>query len=52
MFKNLSRYRSIESLAGSLADGVLAGHPEMPTFYFIANEVDVIIAYLKSIQEQ
>ncbi len=53
MFKHLSRTLSIDSLADSLSDGVLtAGHPEMPTFYLTSDEVDEIIAYLKSIQEE
>jgi len=52
MFRNLSKTISMDNLANSLSDGVLTGHPKMPNFYFTSKEVDVIMAYLRSIQAQ
>ena len=52
MFRNLSKTLSMEDLANSLSDGELTGHPPMPSFYFTSEEVDVILAYLRSIQAQ
>ena len=52
MFRELSRTVSMDDLANSLSDGELTGHPPMPSFYFTSQEVDVIMAYLKSIQDQ
>ena len=37
--------------AESLAEGIVSGHPEMPIFVFDAHQVDAIIAYLESIQQ-
>ena len=51
-FRNISRKYPVESLAEALAEGIFTGHPDMPVFYFEADEVDQIIAYLKSIQSQ
>ncbi|MGI9365765.1 MAG: c-type cytochrome [Rhizobiaceae bacterium] len=52
VFRDLSKTVSLEDLEGSLSDGVLTGHPKMPTFYFTSNEVGMIMAYLRSIQGQ
>ncbi len=50
MFKNISKNHPVEFLAESLAEGIVTGHPDMPVFYFKADEVEKIIAYLESIQ--
>lgn len=52
VFRDLSKTVSLEDLEGSLSDGVLTGHPKMPTFYFTSDEVGMIMAYLRSIQRQ
>jgi mono/diheme cytochrome c family protein len=51
-FRTLSRKYPVEDLAESLAEGIVSGHPDMPIFVFSPVDVDAIIAYLQSIQEQ
>lgn len=46
----LSQSYPVESLAESLAEGIMSGHPDMPVFVFKPHDVDAIIAYLESIQ--
>ena len=40
----------MEMLAESLADGMLEGHPSMPEFRFLPQEINDIIAYMTAIQ--
>lgn len=49
-FRELSQRYPIEKVEEALADGMLAGHPAMPEFRFLPQEIDDIIAYLKLIQ--
>ena len=49
-FRVLSQSYPVESLAESLAEGIMSGHPDMPVFVFKPHDVDAIIAYLESIQ--
>ena len=49
-FRDLDQRYPIDSLAEALAEGIRTGHPQMPEFVFAPDEVDSIIAYLKSIQ--
>lgn len=49
-FRDLDQRYPIDSLAEALAEGIRTGHPQMPEFVFAPDEVDAIIAYLKSIQ--
>ena len=51
-FPTLGKRYPIESLEEALGEGIISGHPDMPEFIFESNEVGVIIAYLKSIQER
>jgi cytochrome c len=51
-FRTLSSRYPIEDLAESLAEGIVSGHPDMPIFVFSPTDVEAIIDYLKSIQEQ
>jgi mono/diheme cytochrome c family protein len=39
-----------ESLAESLAEGIVSGHPDMPEFVFMPPEIEAIIAYLGSLK--
>jgi cytochrome c len=48
----LSSKYPIEDLAESLAEGIVSGHPDMPIFVFSPHDVEAIIEYLNSIQEQ
>jgi cytochrome c len=51
-FRTLSRKYPVEDLAESLAEGIVAGHPDMPIFAFKPHDIAAIIEYLESIQEQ
>jgi S1-C subfamily serine protease len=39
-------------LPGTLTEGIVSGHPDMPIFVFSPHDVEAIIEYLNSIQEQ
>jgi mono/diheme cytochrome c family protein len=51
-FRTLSSKYPVEDLAESLAEGIVSGHPDMPIFVFSPTDVEAIIQYLQSIQEQ
>ncbi|HYB05515.1 MAG TPA: hypothetical protein VED02_02100 [Methyloceanibacter sp.] len=40
----------IEDLAGSLAEGIVSGRPDMPVYMFSPHDAQAIIEYLQSIQ--
>lgn len=50
-FRYLSQKYPIESLAEAFAEGILTGHPDMPEFQFLPDEIDSILAYLHSLQK-
>jgi cytochrome c len=50
-FRTLSSKYPVEDLAESLAEGIVSGHPDMPIFVFSPHDVEAIIQYLQSIQE-
>jgi len=50
--RTLSSRYPIDDLAESLAEGIVSGHPDMPIFVFSPTDVEAIIEYLKSIQDQ
>jgi len=41
----------VESLAGSLAEGIITGHPTMAQFQLDPGQVADVIAYLKSLEQ-
>lgn len=51
-FRTLGNLYPIESLEEALGEGIMSGHPDMPESRFDADEVGVIIDYLKSIQKR
>ena len=51
-FRTLSSKYPVEDLAESLAEGIVSGHPDMPIFAFDPHDVEAIIEYLQSIQDQ
>jgi mono/diheme cytochrome c family protein len=51
-FRQLSRNYRVSTLEEALAEGISVGHPAMPQFEFPPEDVDALIAYLQSIQEQ
>src|SRR3989337_4377888 len=51
-FRTLSSKYPVEDLAESLAEGIVSGHPDMPIFAFAPHDVEAIIEYLQSIQDE
>lgn len=51
-FRTLSRNYRVNTLEEALAEGISVGHPAMPQFAFAPEDVDALIAYLQSIQEE
>jgi mono/diheme cytochrome c family protein len=51
-FRTLSSKYPVQDLAESLAEGIVSGHPDMPIFVFSPTDVQAIIDYLQSIQDQ
>ena len=51
-FRDLHSRYQIDDLAEALAEGMLVGHPAMPEMRFPPQDVQAILAYLKSIQTQ
>lgn len=49
-FRRLSARYPVEQLEEALVEGILVGHPAMPTFAFSETEAGAIIAYIRSIQ--
>ena len=49
-FRTLHTRYPVEDLAESLAEGIRTGHPGMPEFRFDPDQVDALIAYLKSLE--
>ena len=51
-FRTLSSKYPVTDLAESLAEGIVSGHPDMPVFVFEPTDVEAIIEYLQSIQDE
>lgn len=51
-FRTLSRNYRVDTLEEALAEGISVGHPAMPQFAFPPDDVDALVAYLQSIQEE
>lgn len=49
-FKEVARLYPPETLEEALAEGIMVGHDDMPAFEFTADQVEQLIAYLKSLQ--
>jgi cytochrome c len=49
-FRDLHTRYPVEDLAEALAEGIRTGHPGMPEFRFDPDQVDALIAYLKSLE--
>jgi len=48
-FRDLHKLYPVESLAESLAEGIVTGHPDMPAFELTAPQVNALISYLKTL---
>lgn len=51
-FRTLSRNYPVNSLEEAFAEGILVGHPSMPEFRLEPQEIDDLLAYIESVQEQ
>lgn len=51
-FRHLGRRYKLETLAESLAEGIVTGHPDMPEARFRADEIEAILAHLAAIAER
>ncbi|MGU3576049.1 cytochrome c [Brucellaceae bacterium C25G] len=51
-FRTLSQRYPIDALAEAFAEGIYAGHPDMPEFQASPEQIDAILAYMTSIQEK
>jgi mono/diheme cytochrome c family protein len=50
-FRVLHERYPVEQLAEAFAEGIVTGHPDMPPFVLSPNEIDDVIAYLKSLEQ-
>lgn len=50
-FRELHTRYPVENLEEPLAEGIMTGHPSMPQFQLATNEIDDVIAYLKSLED-
>jgi mono/diheme cytochrome c family protein len=50
LLRELSDHYDPDMLQEALAEGILTGHDNMPEFKLTPNQIDDLIAYLKSIQ--
>lgn len=45
-FRDLSQRYPIETLAEALAEGIVTGHPAMPSFTFHPREIEALLTYI------
>ena len=48
--RDLHRRYPVENLEEALAEGITTGHPEMPRFEFEPDQINDLIAFLKSLE--
>lgn len=51
-FRTILRRYPADSLVESLQEGLVSGHPQMPTFVFSPGDASAILSYLESIQDR
>lgn len=49
-FRRLSEHYRVADLQEALGEGISVGHPAMPQFEFAPEDVDALILYLESVQ--
>jgi mono/diheme cytochrome c family protein len=49
-FRELSRRVDLDTFPNRLRDGLVSGHPDMPTFRFTREDARALTAYLRSVQ--
>lgn len=47
--RELSQRYPIETLAEALAEGIVVGHPAMPSFTFHPREIEALLSYIDSL---
>jgi cytochrome c len=50
-FRRLSQHYRVADLEEALGEGISVGHPAMPQFSFAPEDVEALILYLQSIQD-
>ena len=50
-FRTLGRRYPIDSLAESLAEGIMTGHPTMPTFQLDPGQINDLLSFMKTLQQ-
>jgi mono/diheme cytochrome c family protein len=48
-FRDLQKRYPVDDLARPLTEGILTGHPSMPAFRLYRDQVNDLIAYIKSL---
>jgi mono/diheme cytochrome c family protein len=51
-FRDLSKRYRIETLAETLAEGIVVGHPAMPQFTFSPREIDALLAFISGLKSR
>lgn len=51
-FRTLSRNYPVNALQEAFAEGILVGHPAMPEFQLEPQQIEDLLGYIESIQEQ
>jgi cytochrome c len=49
-FRTLHERYPIDTLQEALAEGIVTGHPSMPEFRFDGDQIDDLLAYLKTLE--
>jgi mono/diheme cytochrome c family protein len=49
-FRELHERYNVEDLAESFAEGIMVGHPTMPVYRFDPDQIQNLIAYLKTLE--
>jgi len=50
-FRTLHERYPVENLEEALAEGIMTGHPSMPEFRLAPDQIDDLIAFLKTLNE-
>lgn len=50
-FRELHKKYPVANIAEALAEGIVTGHPDMPSTPFVQDEIDAIIAYLEQLSK-
>ena len=48
-FRDLHKKYPVANIAEALAEGIVTGHPDMPSTPFVQDDIDAIIAYIEAL---